>query len=67
VFWDAPLNHPDEGSPVKASFHSDRAAVKTDGARLEVTFPGLVMGLFSGGVRFTLYRGTNLLRQKRSP
>ena len=36
--------------------------MKTDGAALEVTFPGLSMGLFSGDLRFTGYRGTNLVR-----
>jgi hypothetical protein len=62
VFWDAPLNHPDEVRRSIATFHSDRIEVKTDGARLEVSSPGLSMGSFSGGVRFTVYRGTNLLR-----
>jgi hypothetical protein len=64
VFWDAPLNHPDEVRRSRAAFHSDRCEVKTDGARLEVSFPGLVLGTFSGGLRFTVYRGTNLLRQE---
>lgn len=64
VFWDAPLNHPDEVRRSKAAFRSDRFEVKTDGARLEVSFPGLAMGSFSGGLRFTVYRGTNLLRQE---
>jgi hypothetical protein len=36
--------------------------VKTDGERIEVTFPGLTMGIFAGSLRFTAYRGTNLLR-----
>jgi hypothetical protein len=36
--------------------------VKTDGARIEVNFPGLTMGIFTGGLRFTHYRGTNLVR-----
>ena len=62
VFWDAPLNHPDEVRRSGATFHSDRIEVRTDGARLEVSSPGLSMGSFSGGVRFTVYRGTNLLR-----
>ncbi len=62
VFWDAPLNHPEEVRRSNATFHSDHIEVKTDGARLEVSSPGLSMGSFSGGVRFTVYRGTNLLR-----
>jgi hypothetical protein len=62
VFWDAPLNHPEEVRRSTASFKADRMQVKTDGARLEVWFPGLSMGNFSGGLRFTVYRGTNLIR-----
>ena len=38
--------------------------MKTDGARLEITFPGLSMGIFAGELRFTVYRGANLLRQE---
>ena len=45
-----------------ASFHSSSCAVKTDGASLEVTFPGLSMGIFAGDLRFTVYRGANLIR-----
>jgi len=45
-----------------ASFNSSSCAVRTDGASLEVTFPGLSMGIFAGNLRFTAYRGTNLIR-----
>jgi hypothetical protein len=62
VFWDAPLNRPGEVRRSRAALRSDRIGVRTDGARLEVLFPGLSMGAFSGSVRFTAYRGTNLLR-----
>jgi hypothetical protein len=62
VFWDAPLNHPDEVRRFTAAYKVDRMEVRTDGARLEVSFPGLSMGVFSGGLRFTVYRGTNLIR-----
>jgi hypothetical protein len=45
-----------------ASFNAASCSVKTDGASLEATFPGLSMGVFSGSLRFTAYRGTNLIR-----
>src|SRR6266404_2124812 len=64
VFWDVPLNHTNEVRRFAASHHADRCAVKTDGARLEVSFPGLAMGIFSGTLQFTVYRGANLLRQE---
>ncbi len=77
VFWDAPLRVP--GSPrtnpglprkpeeirrASATFQSASCAVKTEGQRLEVTFPGLSLGIFSGRLQFTVYKGTNLLRQE---
>src|SRR5947208_2507660 len=61
AFWDAPLDvpgrpgtnlglprQPGEIRRAKAVFHTTSCAVKTDGARLEVTFPGLAMGIFAG-------------------
>ena len=77
AFWDAPLEVP--GTPgtnldlprttqeirrATASFQVKSCRVKTDGARLEVTFPGLSLGVFAGELRFTVYRGANLLRQE---
>ena len=62
VFWDAPLNNAKEVRRFRASYQADRCTVRTEGARLEITFPGLTMGSFSGDLRFTIYRGTNLLR-----
>src|SRR5882762_5590885 len=77
AFWDAPLmipgspntnmdlpRKPDEVRRAWASYHSTGCSVKTDGARLEVEFPGLQMGIFSGSLRYTVYKGTNLLRQE---
>ncbi len=74
-FWDAPFVVPgdprrnvdiprtaDEIQRAPASYATNSCDVKTDGTRLEVNFPGLTMGIFSGGLRFTHYRGTNLLR-----
>jgi len=74
AFWDAPLvmkpgreiigppRAPSDIKQATASFRTSSCRVKTDGAALEVTFPGLSMGIFSGDLRFTAYRGTNLLR-----
>jgi hypothetical protein len=77
AFWDAPLmipgapntnmdlpRKPDEVRRAWASYRSTGCTVKTDGARLEVEFPGLQMGIFSGSLRYTVYKGTNLLRQE---
>jgi hypothetical protein len=77
AFWDAPLmipgnagmamdmpRKPEEVRHVWARFHSTGCQVKTEGARLEVTFPGFDAGIFSGDLRYTVYRGSNLLRQE---
>src|SRR5262249_27590605 len=60
-----PLGTPRTPSEIKradASFHTTSCSVKTDGASLAVTFNGLSMGIFSGDLQFTVYRGTNLVR-----
>ena len=74
-FWDAPFVIPGENSrnpdlprlpseiaTARGEFNSTSCLVKTDGARLEVDFPGLTLGIFSGGIRFTHYRGAGLYR-----
>jgi hypothetical protein len=77
AFWDAPLmvpgrpgtnmglpRKPEEVRKAWAQYHASGCEVKTDGARIEVTMPGLDAGIFSGSLRYTVYRGTNLLRQE---
>lgn len=39
-------------------------SVATNGARLELSFPGVTLGVFDGTLQFTVYRGTNLVRQE---
>jgi len=53
---------PSEIRRADASFHATACSVKTDGASLTVSFPGLSMGIFSGDLQFTMYKGTNLIR-----
>ena len=64
VYWDAPLQHPEEVRRHTAQFHATGCAVKTEGTRLEVQFPGATMGIFSGSLQFAIYRGTNLIREE---
>lgn len=45
-------------------YHGGACSVKTDGARVEVTFPGATLGVFEGRLQFTFYKGTNLIRQE---
>jgi hypothetical protein len=77
AFWDSPLmipgrpntnldlpRKPEEVRRAWAKYEIDGCKVRTDGARIEVEFPGLDLGIFTGSLRFTVYRGTNLLRQE---
>ena len=47
-----------------AAYHANGCEVKTNGARLEISFPGLELGVFSGRLQYTVYKGTNLIRQE---
>ncbi len=64
VYWDAPLQRPDEVRHHTAQFQAAGCAVKTEGSRLAIQFPGVTMGIFSGSLQFTVYRGTNLIREE---
>jgi hypothetical protein len=55
---------PEEIRSADAKFQTSSCSVNTDGSRVEVNFPGLSMGIFSGSLRFTSYRGSNLLRME---
>jgi hypothetical protein len=77
VFWDAPLEIPgldshlvgpgrtsDEVKRATVSYNSSACKVMSDGDRVSVVFNGLTLGLFSGDLEFTAYKGSNLLRQE---
>lgn len=53
---------PEEVRRATASFNATSCNVKTDSQWIEVTFPRLAAGIFEGNLRFTMYRGTNLIR-----
>ena len=55
---------PQEIVRATASFHARSCEVKTDGARLEAWFPGVELGVFTGRLQFTVYKGTNLIRME---
>ncbi len=77
AFWDAPLMVPGRPGtnldlPRKpgeirrnwATYHASSCQARSDGARVEVSFPGFEAGIFTGSLQYTVYRGTNLLRQE---
>ena len=54
---------PDEVVRATARYQATGCAVRTNGARLEVTFPGAEAGLFSGYLQYDVFKGSNLVRQ----
>jgi hypothetical protein len=76
VFWDAPLVVPghshltvparsaSEIARASVNYASDSCSVKTDGEHVSIVFNGLSLGLFAGDLEFTIYKGSNLLRQE---
>ena len=77
VFWDAPLEipghdshlvglgrSPDEVKRATVSYRTTTCRVESDGDRVSIVFNGLTLGLFSGGLEFTAYKDSNLLRQE---
>src|SRR5262249_41556601 len=55
---------PGEIHHAAANFKVSSCRVQTDGAQLSVDFPGVELGVFEGLLRFTFYRGTNLIQQE---
>ena len=55
---------PEEVKRATATFRPQGCDVKTDGGRIEVSFPGVEMGIFAGRLQYTVYKGTNLIRQE---
>lgn len=47
-----------------ASYNVSSCTVKTNGARLEISLSGVELAPFSGSLRYTFYKGTNLIRQE---
>jgi hypothetical protein len=76
IFWDAPLVVPGKNDPrdpphteeeirrASVSYKTDSCKIISNGARFSIRFNGLTLGLFSGDLEFTAYKGSNLLRQE---
>jgi len=55
---------PAEVRHARATYHVSTCSVKSHGNRIEVDFPGVTLGMFEGSLRYTVYRGSNLVRQE---
>ena len=55
---------PEEVRRDAAVYHARGCEIATNGARIEVSFPGVQLGVFAGRLQYTVYKGTNLIRQE---
>lgn len=54
---------PEEVTRATASYRATGCTVRTNGARIEVTFPGVEAGIFAGRLHYDVFKGSNLIRQ----
>ena len=54
---------PEEVNRATARYQVKGCTVKTNGARLELTFPGVEAGIFAGRLQYDVFKGSNLIRQ----
>ncbi|MFN7921496.1 MAG: hypothetical protein U0Q16_15445 [Bryobacteraceae bacterium] len=62
-FFDFPGNDPQGTRRFEAAFQATSAKARTMGDRVEVEFAGFEMGIFRGGIAYTFYPGSRLIRQ----
>jgi len=55
---------PDEIKRASAVYHVTGCEVRTNGARLEISFPGVQLGVFNGRLQYSVFKGSNLIQQE---
>jgi hypothetical protein len=63
TFFDFPPSRPDGTRSFLQEFHPTKAVARTVGDRVEVSFDGMKLGIFSGSLRYTFYPGSALIEQ----
>src|SRR5262249_57403577 len=54
---------PEEVTRASANYRVSGCDVKTNGGRVEVSFPGVNLGVFDGRLEYQIYKGSSLIRQ----
>jgi hypothetical protein len=54
---------PSEIVRATATYAAQGCEVRTNGARLEITFPGVTAGIFTGRLQYDVFKGSGLVRQ----
>ena len=62
-FFDFPPSHPDGTRSFQGNLRITAARAETLGDRVEISFDGFQMGIFSGSVRYVFYPGSRLIQQ----
>jgi hypothetical protein len=62
-FFDFPPSHPEGTRSFQGVLRITGARAETLGDRVEITFDGFQMGIFSGSVRYVFYPGSRLIQQ----
>ena len=55
---------PEEVQRANAAYAVKTCNVATEGARITVSYPGVKLGVFEGRLQYTVFKGTNLVRQE---
>ena len=63
AFFDFPPADPQGTRQFLLEFHPATVTARTVGDRVEVTFDGVKLGIFTGSLRYTFYPGTPLIQQ----
>jgi len=64
AFFDFPPSHPDGTRSFMGNFQLQSARARSAGDRLELSFDGLKMGIFSGSIRYVFFPGSRLIQQQ---
>jgi hypothetical protein len=55
---------PGEIRRAEAVYHAASCDVRSNGARIEIEFPGVQLGVFAGSLRYSIFKGSNLIQQE---
>jgi hypothetical protein len=64
AFFDFPPSHPDGTRSFLAEFHPKSINARSIGDRVEISFDGMRLGIFSGSLRYLFYPGSRLIEQQ---
>ncbi len=64
AFFDYPPAHPNGTRTAQGVFNLRGATARTVGDRVEILFDGLKMGVFDGGIAYTIFPGSRLIQQE---